>query len=59
MLDGAKLLLGYHPQGKTGCDQNSLAAFNDSIESHEAGKKAANLTASANAVKIKGDKGKP
>ena len=37
----------------------TLATLNDIIESHEAGKKAANLTASANAVKIKGDKGKP
>ena len=33
----------------------TLAAFNDIIKSHEAGKKAASLTASANAMRSKGE----
>ena len=35
-----------------------LSISNDIIESHEAGKKAANMNASVNAIKSKGDNGK-
>ena len=60
MHDDVELFLDTALKAKLGTVKTStLAAFNDIIESHETGKKAANLTVSANAVKSKGDKGKP
>ena len=46
-------------KAKPGAVKNlTLAAFNEIIESHEAGKKASIMTASANVIKHRGDKGR-
>ena len=59
MHDDVELFLDTALKAKLGAVKTStLAAFNDIIDSHKTGKKAANLTVSANVVKSKGDKGK-
>ena len=57
--EDAELLSGPCPKSKTGVVKTpTLAAFTDINESHEAGKKAASLTASANAIRSKREKGR-